>query len=302
VSLLLLWQAVRLFPQLSVNGVRTINWIPEFLYISNYTRERPILAPWSWSLSMEEHFYLFGPFLVFGICMLRGHASRIGTLFLLAGTAVLLRFYKFHQTADATLNIFRDLFIPTHLRFDTFIWGILAAYFSFYFPEKMKLFYQRKAIRWSVWAAILGLIAIFLHPIINRYPFMYLSYGGAAPDEVVREVGFRSVLYFGLLSGILFLLLIQALIYTDGAVSRLLGHPFFRVMATLSYAFYLVHLPIAKWVTSEGVRIFPDFRESLGTFWLTSFVVTCLLSYGLSYILHLLIEKPCLYVRDRYFP
>lgn len=302
ISLLLLWGVVQFWPEASVSKVTSINWFAELFYLTNYMKDKSILAPWSWSLSVEEHFYLVGPWIVLFIYKLKNHITRVSVLCVIGFSAVAMRYWKYASTEDSAINIFKDLFIPTHMRYDTFIWGILAAYLAYKFQNKITLFYNKKYLHLIAWLIVLVISIFFLHPGINDIPFMYLSYGGTETDETVRRVALQGVWNFGLISSLLFFILIQLMTSTHSMIVKFLSLPIFRYTATLSYGFYLVHLPVAKLVTHKGIALFPTMSNSPIFFWIICFLTTSFISYFISYILHLIVEKPLLSIRDRHFP
>ncbi len=310
VTLFLLWGVVQFWPIFSVNGVTQINWIPELFYLSNYTRDQPVLAPWSWSLSLEEHLYIAAPFAVASTLSIPSMRGRFVFLFVSASIPLILRYLVVDQSVGAhgtmenaapPLNIFKDLFIPTHLRFDTFLYGLAGAILVYCYPDHFKMLLHGKHQRWLrvfLWTVVIVLYLYFILPFFHEVPFMYLSYGGMSDTPTLLSVAMKSVWDFGFLSSMLYLILIVLLVTDQGALGSFLGSTWMRKTATLSYGVYLVHLPIAKFVSHTLSKYLGEGPIGIA---LVSLGLTAFLSYGLSYILHLIVEKPLLSVRDRIF-
>ena len=73
------------------------------------------------------------------------------------------------------------------------------------------------------------------------------------------------------------------------------------IIATLGYGIYLVHFPVIQYLVAP-------FMESLDLIdnpivlpaWLIVLVLTLTLSTLIAYVLHLIVEKPALYLRDTF--
>jgi peptidoglycan/LPS O-acetylase OafA/YrhL len=98
-----------------------------------------------------------------------------------------------------------------------------------------------------------------------------------------------SAMYFGV---------VLLLLHSDGFFARALSWPIYRKIATLGYGIYLVHIPICEEImVPVAQRLAKSMPMSF--VWLVSIVELMLLSTGLSYVLHVLVEKPSLRLRER---
>jgi peptidoglycan/LPS O-acetylase OafA/YrhL len=82
-----------------------------------------------------------------------------------------------------------------------------------------------------------------------------------------------------------------------------LSAPFWRRIATLGYGVYLVHIPVC------GVFITPYARHAVLAWhapmlvvWPASVLGLMLVSLVIAYGIHLVVEKPALWLRDRLAP
>ncbi len=261
----------------------------EYLYLTNF---RPILLEstvvmiWGWSLSVEEHFYLLVPLLLGGLHWLRGHTPRILLLLLLWGSALAIRLAIFHaQPAWTEIQHFQAFYVRTYTRFDPLVAGVLLAYTQHYFKAQVRAWLAQAWARWSLGAgaALCLLLLLFPHEIAGGTHFLHY--------RLYCWGTFTSLMYFAWL-----LLLLN----TDGALKRLLGHRAFLHAATLGYGIYLVHIPVFQhWVIPRLEAMYRR-GSGFGSVWLTGLAWMTLLSIVVAYLLHILVEKPMLALRDRW--
>ena len=100
-----------------------------------------------------------------------------------------------------------------------------------------------------------------------------------------------SIMYFGWL-----MLLLNG---GDGWVRRALSLPVFRRVATLGYGVYLVHIPVwallGPWVCGLAIRT----DSPTWLVWPAGVGLLMAGSLAAAYVLHLVVEKPFLRLRDR---
>jgi peptidoglycan/LPS O-acetylase OafA/YrhL len=98
----------------------THSYAPEFLLVQNYL---PRVWGHTWSLAVEEHFYIFLPFVLWLLARL----NRLGTIPAIAGTLLIgclgLRLMLVRQYLD-----FHSVTYPTHLRIDGLFLGVALSY------------------------------------------------------------------------------------------------------------------------------------------------------------------------------
>jgi peptidoglycan/LPS O-acetylase OafA/YrhL len=97
-------------------------------------------------------------------------------------------------------------------------------------------------------------------------------------------------MYFG------FLLL---LLHGHGWLQRALSLHVFRQLATLGYGVYLVHIPLLHGIIVPAAHALDERHVSLIIVWPLSLVALMVLSLGLGYVMHVVIEKPSLRLRER---
>jgi peptidoglycan/LPS O-acetylase OafA/YrhL len=122
--------AGRVRPNLSFSARAILH---ELVFVQNYL---PGLWYHTWSLAVEEHFYLLLP-LVVVLLLRRAGATRADPFaplpFLIGGVAIACLGARAYVTATQPFNYFTHLF-ATHLRLDALAFGVLLSY-AYHFRE-----------------------------------------------------------------------------------------------------------------------------------------------------------------------
>lgn len=106
------------------------SWMAELLFFQNYS---PGLWVHTWSLAVEEHFYIMLAVLVWVLV----RSSRLHLIPLVAlGIAVGCLFLRVitAMLAPGETALYRDFF-PTHLRIDSLMFGVVISYWHHFAPE-----------------------------------------------------------------------------------------------------------------------------------------------------------------------
>jgi peptidoglycan/LPS O-acetylase OafA/YrhL len=249
------------------------------LFVQNYA-----VSLWhhTWSLAVEEHFYILLPALLAGLLRLHRRSVASGDCLpsanpfrnlpwhFLAWAAILLAVRCVHA-ALRPFDYFTHAF-PTHLRMDSLMFGVLLAYGSTYHAEGMKAFVERFRALLAVAAGGLLLLPFLIE---LSHPFMYTA-------------GFTCC-YLG--SGALLLSVVHAR-YTLGRVWRGVAY-----LGAFSYSIYLWHLAVRLWGVSHleqllGVQF--SFLAATAAYKLGSIAVGVAMA--------VVVEYPVLRIRDRLFP
>lgn len=253
-------------------------WLSEFFFFQNY---RQGVMSITWSLAVEEHFYLILVFFVF-FCWkyCRVVISKLiimGCLFVCVA-CLILRFYTYFKNGYS--GVFVNVF-PSHLRMDSLAFGVFFSYFYNFKKEAYSQFIRK----WS-WLLFISFF-LFLLPItlVYRHSFFVITFG-------------YTFIYLGL--GFLIMLSVeyQAEIELKISSSRLFFlYRFLAWIGRNSYAIYLCHLLVGAG-TANWVRKYLQPYNSeiliLISYLFASIVIGVLLTY--------FIEKPFLRFRQYYFP
>lgn len=271
---------------LTASQSRHLVW--EYLYATNFMSLAPtnVVMVWGWSLALEEQFYLTVPVLFFFLHRLRSDRRRLYVLlaiWLLALGIRLTIFFRYTPWTESAL--YQALYFRPHTRFDTLVAGLVLA-----------LVHQRWGERIAEWLkapfhrALLGLSSLTCLWILLQ-PWAF-GIGAVQLVHVFSWGTVTSVMYFGVL-----LLLLHG--DKDNWISRFLSHPIFRNIATLGYGVYLLHVPICEQLVMPAVHALSARHWPMTLVWLSALTSLMVLSLGLSYVLHVVIEKPSLRLRER---
>lgn len=258
----------------------------EYTYLTNFVSlHRPdIVMFWGWSLALEEQFYLTVPLLFFVLQRLERERARIGLLALLMLAALVVRlviYLRWMPWNDFVL--YGALYFRTYCRFDTLVAGILLAFVHQRHGSAIGAWLDRPLHR-----AMLTLPALACAWLLLR-PSMF-------GDDHVQTV---RVFAWGTVTSLMYLLVLPLVLHGKGFFHRFLSAPFFRRAATLGYGVYLVHIPIIDHLMVPAAKALHARHVSLLVVWPAALVATMLLSFLIGYVMHVVIEKPSLYLRER---
>lgn len=258
----------------------------EYVYATNFLslKRADSLMFWGWSLALEEQFYLTVPLLFLVLGRLTSDRSRVallGALWLAAlGTRL---FVYFHGAPWTDLSLYQTLYFRPHTRFDTLVAGLILALVFQRWRAPIKAWLTHPLHRALVALPSLGCLWLLLRPDV-------LGPGNVQLVHVFAWGTVTSLMYFGAL---------VLLLFGDGSVTRWLSWPGFRRVATLGYGIYLVHIPVCDQIIVPLARALELRRVPMTVVWPASLALLMLLSMGLGYVLHVLVEKPSLRLRER---
>jgi len=232
----------------------------------------------TWSLAVEEHFYLLcavGIWLLLRFRQKENPFRSIPKWFIFVAIACLVVRYVSNQVLPP--GRVRLLFFGTHIRIDSLFFGVLLSYlWHFHFSDKVHLLIQR--YRWFLVATgVALLLPMFFTPVLDPWP------------NWVRIYGF--ILCY-LAGGALLLGFLKIF---NGKVSL----PF-RALAFLgssSYSAYLWHQFGMSFIASYFAL-----RTVNAGSWLAYCVLGHASAWTLGIIAARIVEFPVLKLRDRWFP
>ena len=244
-------------------GRAFVGWpvvLSEMFFVQNYG---PALFPHTWSLAVEEHFYLLLPLLLLAV---RGEKSapfaKLPRVFLVV--ALLALAARIATPSVPVLWLKTHLF-PTHLRIDSLLFGVLLSWATHFAPVALDRVWKR--FRWPLAVAAVALVV----------PAFCLEIGSGWYLHTVGLTGF----YFA--GGVL---LMFALRWKNA------WRPLAFVGA-YSYSIYLWHIPVRffglGWLPHDAAPL------TRAAAYLALSIITGIVAAGL-------VERPFLALRDRLFP
>lgn len=232
------------------------------LFLQNYLERMPYFLV-SWSLCVEEHFYILLPF-VLSLLLLAGRSSKRAIFILVPIIMLLPLFLRVVSYRDGAPFGFYQT--ASHFHLDALSLGVLMAWFSAYGSEKLTRLHN---YRYIIIPISLGLLLLT----------------NLLSDKLVFTIGL-------LMIGIAFALSVLSLSY--GKQYKISSCKAITTLASSSYAIYLTHAMVIQ-ALSKANSLFkiPEFP-----FWIMM-IISCLI---VGYVFHLLFEVPLMRLRNVVIP
>lgn len=239
--------------------------LAELVFMQSYF---PGLWNHTWSLAVEEHFYLSLPVLLLLMIRRRSESPFALIPYVFGAIAVFSLACRFAVgwKENGTSN-FLIYYFPTHLRMDGLMFGVLLSYYKRFRPDV----FDRIASWRGGWIVIVGaMVSLSLFPVEDRnmhtwgFTLMYLGSGFLVAKAVAFE-GPGQI----------------------RSISSLLAS-----LGTYSYSIYLWHM-------FYQLRILSHFHIASFTLWFVCYFPGAIL-FGI--VAAKIIEFPVLRFRDRVFP
>lgn len=260
--------------------------IYEYVYLTNFMplARHEILMFWGWSLSLEEQFYLSVPVLMWLLFRLKTDRARMIALGFLILLPLLTRWFIYLRVPVWTdYALYDALYFRTPTRYDPIVAGILLAFIEIRYGKEVEAFLKHPLHR-----AILAMFALGCWWIASNHELF-----GEDNVHVVR------IFAWGTLTSLMYLAFVPLMLHGDGVLHRFLGHPLFHKLATVGYGVYLVHIPLIDHLAVPLAHRLEDDGASMLWVWPALFTMVSVLSFLVGYLLHVLVEKPSLWVRDK---
>lgn len=267
---------VVLMHQFTGLGTSINNLIPELFFFQNYSEG---VNPITWSLAVEEHFYIL---LVLGVWL----AAKAGKLtskkgfhalaFSILGYSLIARIFTSLRYTEFE---FYTHYTPTHLRIDSLLFGVMIAW-NYYFNRAWLMGFVQRFRRQLFVLSVLCLAPLFLFDTDTFYmrtaglTFLYLGFGSLLCLFLYSESFNRK--FERVLPKFVYSLVAKTGIY--------------------SYAIYLIHIQVLNVMK----RLTESLHISLNNQVLFVFYFAGSILAGV--ILYSVIELPFLKLRERFFP
>ena len=280
---------------------------PNILYINNYVDTAPM--GWTWSLAIEEQFYIIVPFLL--VFIFPRFRNKTTFFVLLSAISISLTWYYVYILKQYTLPFnftflskewsawFNGYYVATHLRYIGLLAGVATAYLTVYKSDETKAFFEKKSgaiFVLSILAVILIIITSFT-PVGEWAPmkssiFTNLSiHIGKWYEILVRPVFSVSVAF-----------IITACIYGNNGIingiKKFLSSKFFYPIAQVSYSAYLFHEMFIIWAVPKLYAYLTPSYSHNQIFFIVVFISLVTILFA-SVIMYYLIEQPFQKIRDR---
>lgn len=254
------------------------NVIPEIFFFQNYT---PGIIGISWSLAIEEHFYLIVCIVLFLFAkkniINKGNIVRTGCVAVML-CCLLLRIIVWFGYPSFNPYIH---FFPTHLRIDSLAFGVLLAWqYHFAFPKLHSFVRAKKFILLLILPFLF--FPVFVWPVesvfilTGGFTFLYIGFGIVLSIALIFEHEIRGWLK---------------------KIYLAVPYNFISWIGVYSYSIYLIHMKagpiLSNLVNKKMHETLPDL-----------FIVVLSIGFNIlaGFILSKIIERPVLKLREKYFP
>ncbi len=258
----------------------------EFTYLTDFVfplDPSTTVMPWGWSLALEEQFYLLVPFLFFGLRRIKSDRARVILLSLMWISALGVRLYVFFHDHPQGWELHEKLYFRAYSRFDTLVAGVLLAVIHQRWKDDVSRWLEHPRHRAMLQVPALACLWLLLKP--NMF-----GDGSAA---------LVTMFLWGTVTSVMYVCVGLLLLHGEGWLHSFLGRDTFRRIATLGYGVYLVHVPMCDWVVMPLARLLNRHQVTMIIVWPLCLVLTMLAALALSYVMHLLIEKPSMRIRQK---
>jgi peptidoglycan/LPS O-acetylase OafA/YrhL len=243
----------------------------EVFFLQSYI---PGLWNHTWSLAVEEHFYLLLPLCI--MVWFSGEQRQANKRVVITVVTVFL-FCLIFRLINLKISGFSEStqVFPSHLRIDSLFAGVLLSYFYFRYPQEIQTLYQRFRKVLLVFAGVAVIWPFFL----------------ALESSTFLQITGFNLLYLGFA-----IVLFEALrVPFDKGKSVIVFALAF--VGRYSYSIYLWHMPMKFWP-----RVIIERLTGMHITGVAEIALYFACSIGVGWAMARLIEMPLLRVRDSLFP
>lgn len=278
------------------------------LYINNYVRGS--YMGWTWSLAIEEQFYIVIPFLI--AFVIPKFKNKVPIFSFLAVLCIAMTYYYSVEIFDFKVPFeseflddqwedwFWGYYMLTHLRYGGLLSGVIGAYLNVYHQERIKDFFNQKGALTNV-LFVLSVLAFMLISSISLGQWTNLStsiFDNLSNDiPRVYEIIHREIFSYSVVFIIFSCLYSSSIIVKP--VNSFLSARFFYPLAQISYSAYLFHEMFMFWFFPK-FNVFAEGRlTDLEIVW-TNSIISLVVIILAATLMYLFVEQPFQDLKSRF--
>ncbi len=256
--------------------------IPNFLFLNNYLGNNA----WkhTWSLAVEEHFYILLPFLIVYLYHKNKSLRFIPNLFIIFTIfCAIIRYchVEFWQS-NASYT-----YITSHCRFDALFTGVFIQYCFRHYYEKLTIFRKHPIITIT--------IGIVLYFIVISGSLKHITFDHIPLTNTIKYLTLTTSCSLVLIGSLFFKINNQHISSIIRIPTNLLAKA-----GIYSYSIYLWHVEI---ICHTDTYLSPYITKYLNSYYNITIILTSIITcVTAGILLSLIIETPILFLRDKFWP
>ncbi|OUS24047.1 hypothetical protein A9Q99_26245 [Gammaproteobacteria bacterium 45_16_T64] len=283
----------------------THNLWTNILYLNNFVDYDDQAMNWTWTLAIEEQFYLLFPLLLMAMMKYTKHPLR--WMWGLFAFSFIVRGYVIYSdemilnSPQSLLAVDREfhahhfsvLYDNLYTRYGALLAGCLAGYYYQYYRVELSRLFASGLGKALAWGSFGVLVLLMVVPVIS---VQFDEYQGF---NIAYQIASRNI--FSLTISVLIIASLEKGALSTG-LNFLLGNRLWYPLAQLSYSMYLVHVVAISVVCSmvlAGMKAAPEQYINWSTYEIIGmvFVASSLLTIFTAVVIYLLIERPIMNLR-----